>query len=174
MNLLAFLSTSLLLLPLHTLASQSAQVPIPGATQAENTYVSRIHPSAAVWKKCIDVRGGELELRTLIQVYDCNGTPAQAWVYDGRTTHGTLLRVSGTPYCLDAGDPPFTNGKKVHLWECIHGIPAQIWRYDYTGRWYLGDSGYCLDLTDGKLDNGNQLQIWECNDGPNQKWIIDL
>lgn len=55
--------------------------------------------------KCLDVRGGLLQNGTPVQLYDCNGSPGQNWVYHRGTGQ---VRVKGTDFCLDSGSGTLT------------------------------------------------------------------
>jgi len=50
-----------------------------------------------VHRKCLDVRGGGRADGTLVQIFDCNGTGAQQWIYTGL---GTIFNL-GSGKCLD-------------------------------------------------------------------------
>jgi hypothetical protein len=89
--------------------------------------------------------------------YDCDSTPAQDWIV---RRGSTKVRVAGTHnYCLDAGDrmcrsflvsglialtifcvAPFTEGRKVKIWECVN-VPAQQWYYTDDDRIALEGQG---------------------------------
>ena len=100
--------------------------------------------------------------------YDCNGTPAQDWKLNKGSTK---VQLNGTNFCLDAGVPPFANGRGMKIWTCFSGLAAQQWFYTDDNRVALENQGMCLDLTNGNLANGNQLQTWQCTNGnTNQVW----
>jgi hypothetical protein len=89
--------------------------------------------------------------------YDCNATPAQDWIV---RRGSTKVRVAGTHnFCLDAGDrmcrtflvsgliastifcvAPFTDGRKMKIWECVN-VPAQQWYYTDDDRIALEGQG---------------------------------
>jgi hypothetical protein len=50
-----------------------------------------------VHRKCLDVRGGGSADGTPVQIFDCNGTAAQQWIYTGLGTISNL----GSGKCLD-------------------------------------------------------------------------
>lgn len=114
--------------------------------------------------KCLDVNGGGADDGTKVQLWECNGTSAQAWSYDG----GQLVAPSGK--CLDVqwGNPE--RGTPVQLWEC-NGTDAQQWRFD-DGR-LVGLGGKCLDVSGGASDDGTQVQIWDCNGMDWQRWSLE-
>ncbi|KAJ3552595.1 hypothetical protein NM688_g4074 [Phlebia brevispora] len=162
----------------------------PGVTPPpppEPPTVLQIHPGLNT-DKCVDVRAADFADGTAVQIYDCNGTPAQNWNFVRGTTS---IQVNGTNFCLDAGSSP-ANGTGMKIWECYSGLAAQTWQYmpDYNEFVLQGQGlslfayfasvfalkhsnlkGLCLDLTNGNLTDGNQLQIWECTyEDPNQVW----
>ncbi|KAF8890492.1 ricin B lectin domain-containing protein [Infundibulicybe gibba] len=90
----------------------SGTFPPPAGTVA-------LHPNGNQ-AKCLDVRGAVYANGTPVQIYDCNGTPAQRWVI---TSGPTRVALAGTPYCLDAGSTPGNNvGMKI--WQCFDNLPA--------------------------------------------------
>jgi hypothetical protein len=53
--------------------------------------------SGGVHRKCLDVRGGGRADGTLVQIFECNGTGAQKWIYTGT---GTIFNPQSGK-CLD-------------------------------------------------------------------------
>lgn len=51
--------------------------------------------------KCLDVKYDWRYNGSPVQLYECNGTPAQKWVIQKGETK---VRLAGTNYCLDAGE----------------------------------------------------------------------
>ncbi|KAH6871958.1 carbohydrate-binding module family 13 protein/putative endo-1,3-beta-glucanase, partial [Coprinopsis sp. MPI-PUGE-AT-0042] len=144
--------------------------PIPPLEQG-----GTIHPNAD-GRKCVEVRGGVLANGTPVQIYDCNRTAAQQWVFT-RDQAGTPIRLANTNFCLDAGDNPFQpNGNQMKIWECYPELTQQRWSIDTDSTIKLSDVRYaqwgaCLDITDGRLENTNVLQTWECSPSNiNQLW----
>ncbi|KAF8895130.1 carbohydrate-binding module family 13 protein [Infundibulicybe gibba] len=125
-----------------------------------------IHPNGNP-KKCLDVRAANFANGTPVQIFDCNGTPAQKWVIH----HGkTAVRLAGTNFCLDAGSSP-GNAVGMKIWQCYDNLPAQAWTYTANNKISLNNKGLCLDLTNGGLWNWNQMQTWWCTPGnTNQVW----
>ncbi|KAH6906593.1 G-X-X-X-Q-X-W domain-containing protein [Coprinopsis sp. MPI-PUGE-AT-0042] len=124
-------------------------------------------------EKCLDVRGGLLENGTPVQLYDCNDSPAQNWVYHRGTGQ---VRVKGTNFCLDSGSEidckqDAANGSQMKIWQCFDNLPAQTWTLTWDDRLVRAGTGLCLDLTNGSRVNGNIIQTWTCSDfNPNQIW----
>jgi len=115
------------------------------------------------------VRGAVFANGTPIQIFDCNGSPAQDWLIT--PGEGSVV-LANTGFCLDAGSAP-ANGVGTKIWQCFSGLPAQDWFYTADQRIALTNQGFCLDLTGGTLANGNQVQTWQCTDfDANQIWTV--
>ncbi|KAF8890491.1 ricin B lectin domain-containing protein [Infundibulicybe gibba] len=125
-----------------------------------------IHPSGKP-KKCLDVRAANFANGTPVQIFDCNGTPAQKWLI---SRGKTAVRLAGTNFCLDAGSFP-ANALGMKIWQCYDNLPAQEWTYTPNNKISLNNKGLCLDLTNGGSWNWNQMQTWWCTPGnTNQIW----
>ncbi|KAF8970080.1 G-X-X-X-Q-X-W domain-containing protein [Flammula alnicola] len=132
------------------------------------TAGATIHPNFNT-AKCMDVRGANFANGTPVQIYDCNGTPAQSWTI---RRGSTKVQLTGTNFCLDAGTHP-ANGIGLKIWQCYDNLPAQQWYYTEDNRIALEGQGFCTDLTNGIQSNSNQLQTWRCTDNNiNQIWTI--
>ncbi|KAF8198504.1 G-X-X-X-Q-X-W domain-containing protein [Pholiota molesta] len=112
-----------------------------------------IHPDFTT-QKCIDVRGAVLANGTPVQIYDCNGTPAQNWLF---TRGSTKVQLAGTNFCLDAGSSP-ANGIGLKIWQCFDNLPAQQWFYTDDDRIALDGQGTYHILLHSKTGPGlNEL-----------------
>ena len=60
----------------------------------------QIKPGYGAVNKCLEVKDGLLVNGTPVQIFDCNGTPAQKWEIN---TGSTKVKLTGTNFCLDAG-----------------------------------------------------------------------
>jgi hypothetical protein len=119
--------------------------------------------------KCLDVKGGVLANGTPVQIYDCNGSPAQQWFIK---IGSTKIKLAGTDFCLDAGTSP-ANGVQLKIWQCYDNLPSQQWSYTNDHRIALENQGFCVDLENGITTNGNKVQIWKCADNDsNQIWTL--
>ncbi|KAF6763220.1 ricin B lectin domain-containing protein [Ephemerocybe angulata] len=126
----------------------------------------QLHPNYN-WKKCLDVQGGRFANGVPVDIFDCNGTPAQNWIINPGNTR---VQVAGQNFCLDAGEWP-NYGTKMKIWSCYDNLPAQNWYYTDDKRIALANKGFCLDLTNGDTSNYNVMQIWGCTNGNvNQIW----
>ncbi|MCB0563940.1 MAG: RICIN domain-containing protein, partial [Phaeodactylibacter sp.] len=72
--------------------------------------------------KCLDLSLSQTDNGKNIQLFDCNGTDAQNWIYDGFTK---AFRSAIDPgKCLDVTESNFTNATNIQLWDC-NGTDAQ-------------------------------------------------
>ncbi|MER6765474.1 MULTISPECIES: ricin-type beta-trefoil lectin domain protein [Amycolatopsis] len=113
---------------------------------------------------CLDDRWADRTNFNPVQVYTCNGTPAQQWT---RVEAGSTLRVLGK--CLDVRFGGTGNGTPVDLYDC-NSTGAQVWIPEGNGALYNPQSGKCLDDTGWSTTPGTQAQIWDCTGSPNQAW----
>jgi hypothetical protein len=114
---------------------------------------------------CVDVRGANPANFTPVQVYTCNGTPAQQWTV---VQAGSTLHALGK--CMDINGGGTANGTKVDLYDC-NNTGAQVFIPQSNGSLYNPQSNKCLDDT-GYGGSGTQLQIWDCSGNANQKWNL--
>lgn len=113
---------------------------------------------------CLDVDYPNMQNNgARIQVWQCNGTPQQHWVFVG----ATIRNANGK--CLDVDYPHMhENGARVQGWDC-NGSPQQTWRMD--GAALVNGGGKCLDVHYPDLhNNGGRVQAWDCNRTPQQSW----
>ncbi|MEV0451872.1 ricin-type beta-trefoil lectin domain protein [Streptomyces sp. NPDC050600] len=113
---------------------------------------------------CLDVDGGVSADGRAVQVWGCNGSPAQAWKAAGDGS----LQILGR--CLEVGgNGPWGNGTQVQLWTC-NGGANQKWFMRPEGSIYHPGSGRCLDLPGGATANGTRPQLYDCNQTRAQRW----
>lgn len=113
--------------------------------------------------KCLDVRGGQANNGTDVQIWDCVDVPQQQWTL---TNGGYLQGLAGK--CLDVRGGTDANGTSVQIWDCAD-VPQQKWTLMDNGL-LRGISGKCLDVRGAQANNGTDVQIWDCVDAPQQKW----
>ena len=119
-----------------------------------------------VMGRCLDVAGGVNENRIKVQIFDCNGSPAQQWRFTERLE---LRNVMGR--CLDVAGGINANRNDVQIFDC-NGSPAQQWIFIQVGG-HLGIRnvmGRCLDVAGGINANRNDVQIFDCNGTKAQQW----
>jgi hypothetical protein len=114
---------------------------------------------------CVDVRGANTANFTPVQVYTCNGTPAQQWTV---VQAGSTLHALGK--CMDINGGGTADGTTVDLYDC-NNTAAQVFIPQSNGSLYNPQSNKCLDDT-GFGGSGTQLQIWDCTGNSNQQWHL--
>ncbi|SNX62822.1 ricin-type beta-trefoil lectin protein [Streptomyces sp. TLI_55] len=112
---------------------------------------------------CMDDAGAHTADHTKIQIYTCNGSPAQQWVLHGDGS----LRVLGK--CLDATDGGTDNGTLLQLYKC-NSSGAQKWTTGTSGSLVNPQSGKCVDNPGASTTNGTQVRLYTCNGSAAQNW----
>ncbi|AUG80547.1 Beta-1,3-glucanase [Kitasatospora sp. MMS16-BH015] len=115
---------------------------------------------------CLDDRSANTADYNPVQVYTCNGTPAQQWTF---VQAGTTLHVLGK--CLDINGGGTANGTAVDLYTC-NNTAAQVWIPRSDGSLYNPQANKCLDDTGWSTTPGTQVEIWDCTGGANQQWKL--
>jgi hypothetical protein len=113
--------------------------------------------------RCLDVPDGNTTPGAVqLQVYDCNGSPAQTW----RMPPGPIAGPAGM--CADVVDADPTSGTPVQLWTC-NTSDAQRW--SAPGDRTLRAFGKCLDVRGAGTANGSPAQLFDCNGTAAQQWV---
>lgn len=115
--------------------------------------------------RCLDVEGNVDTLGTILDIWDCNGQPNQAFEF---TSAGELRTMNGTR-CVDAYENQTSPGTQVIIWSC-NGQNNQKWRQNSDGSITGTQSGLCLDVDHAGTANGTAVILWTCNGQSNQKW----
>jgi hypothetical protein len=115
---------------------------------------------------CLDDRYASTVNFNPIQIWSCNGTPAQQWTV---VEAGSTLHVLGK--CLDIKAGGTANGTTVDLYDC-NNTAAQVWIPQSNGSLYNPQSNKCLDDTGWSTTPGTQVQIWDCTGNANQRWVL--
>lgn len=114
--------------------------------------------------KCLDLDHNNASNGTNIQIWGCNETGAQSWVFDG----GYIVLKRNPQYCLSMTSYDPKDGDNIHLWEC-KGKDNQEWFYDgitHSIR-HKADPDYCLTL------DGSNIELNTCTEGnSNQQWRV--
>ena len=66
----------------------------------------------------VDVTSGSTANGAKVQLYDCNGTGAQKWMYN--SGNGQIVNPQSGK-CLDATDVSSANGTCLQIWDCGGG-----------------------------------------------------
>lgn len=111
-----------------------------------------------IQNKCLDLTNGLTIDGTLLQIWDCNGTNAQKFIYNNKTHQ--IKSVLDTNKCIDSG----RSDGKIHIWSCDNNNDNQKFKYDANNQMFLksNDTGKCIDLTNNSTSNGNNFGIYTC------------
>jgi hypothetical protein len=113
--------------------------------------------------KCLIPYGSSLNDGANVVQWECNGTSAQNWYWDG-----TRIRNFQSDRCLTVYGGSTSNGAEMTQWRC-NGSAAQDWsRATGTAGGSLlvnGGSGLCLTLYGGSTTNGAFSVQWSCQSG---------
>ncbi|MEV7622525.1 family 16 glycosylhydrolase [Actinoplanes sp. NPDC089786] len=113
--------------------------------------------------RCIDIPAANPVDGARLQLYDCNGSNAQQWSFNGDGT----LRAMGK--CMDPAGGALANGTPIQLVTC-NGNPVQRFTLSGAGDLVNVSANRCVDVKDWNSGNGAQLQLWDCAGTTNQKW----
>ncbi|ADO75988.1 ricin-type beta-trefoil lectin domain protein [Stigmatella aurantiaca] len=127
-----------------------------GGSTGGNSFVSRLNG------KCIDVPNSNFSDGVQVQMWDCNGTNAQKFIFDGRK-----LRIADK--CLDVAGASTANGTPIQIANC-NTNPAQDFTLSGAGDLVSYLANKCVDIVDHNPNSGAKLIIFECRGTANQKW----
>jgi Ricin-type beta-trefoil lectin domain len=112
---------------------------------------------------CIDDNGRMTANGNAIQVFGCNGTPAQAWTIQPDATLQVLGKCMGVT-------KPAPSGQTV-IWDC-DGDATQQWRQGPANSLVNMASGLCLEDPNANSQWGTQLDIAPCTGAADQAWTL--
>ena len=120
--------------------------------------------------KCLDLRDGNTNAGTPIQIWDCgNNNPNQKWIM------GNPIELkANSDKCLDLSAGITINGNKVQIWDC-NNTNNQMWIYTgYYLRSVVNDKK-CLSVNwNNNFTNGSGAMIFDCGaNNAAQQWILD-
>ncbi|MDB4985575.1 MAG: glucose dehydrogenase [Myxococcaceae bacterium] len=115
--------------------------------------------------RCLDADGNNSTPGTVLQLWDCNGGPNQAFSF----TAAGELRTFGNTRCVEAQNAQPSTGARAVINNCT-GQTTQQWRLRSDGTISSADSVYCLDATGGGTANRTAVILWPCGGQQNQKW----
>jgi beta-glucanase (GH16 family) len=113
--------------------------------------------------RCIDIPAANPVDGARLQMYDCNGSAAQKWTFNGDGT----VRALGK--CMDPAGGALANGTPIQLVTC-NGNPVQRFTLSAAGDLVNVSANRCVDIQDWNSANGAVLQLWDCGGTTNQKW----
>jgi YVTN family beta-propeller protein len=146
--------------------------PTPSATPSAHKAVSPPLPFTSevlgIAAKCMDTANAQSASGTVIQLFGCNGSPAQSWTFGKNHT----VKIYGK--CLDTGPASAvakaagSGPKTVQIRGC-DGTADQRWQIDGTTIVNVG-SKLCLDTAARKSADYTPLVTAACRDGASQVW----
>ena len=113
--------------------------------------------------KCLDDFGGATTNGTKVDIWTCNNTVSQQWLFSAGA-----LSVQGK--CLDDSSQGGA-GAKLVLWTC-NGHAAQFWTHHTNGEYTLKLNGLCLTDPSGSATDGTQVVIRTCSNFADQHWTL--
>ena len=125
--------------------------------------------------KCFDVNAAGTADGTQIQLWDCNGTGAQAFLLKDVGNGQYNLVNTNSNKCVDVSGSGTADGTKIQIWTC-NGTNAQ--RFYFTdmgsGNYRLANvnSNKCADVAGAGTANGTVIHQWGCHNGDNQRWAL--
>ncbi|MCB0574036.1 MAG: ricin-type beta-trefoil lectin domain protein [Saprospiraceae bacterium] len=135
---------------------------------------------AAVRNKCLDLENSITANGAKIQLYDCNGTKAQKWLYDG--INKSLHSRESLSYCLDLNKGNTANGTAIQLWQC-NGRASQQWQLGgietvatdqlYNRIHLVGGTSKCMDVKAAETTNSTNIQVYQCHHAESQYWYFE-
>jgi hypothetical protein len=145
-------------------------------TPAQIADVSGMQPAAmpsgplasAVPGECVDDPQGTLTSGTRVQIYACNGSPAQDWTL---YPDGTIRPGAHTGVCVEVAQAGTAVGSLVRLYTCNSTV-AQQWQTLPDGQVKNPHSGLCLADPGGTTTNSTQLTIETCDGSPEVTWSV--
>ena len=133
-----------------------------GLTCSQNIYSEII---SLFDGKCLDVLNNSNEDETNVQVYDCNGSDAQKWIYLPSTKE--IKNINGK--CLDLLYNDNSDGANIQIYHCTgNNNGAQMWDIDPETGYIFNSINNNICINIGNADNN--VNIWSCNGSPVQKF----
>ena len=111
---------------------------------------------------CLDDFMASTNNHNKIDIWTCNGSPAQQWTYAGG-----MLKVVGK--CLD--DPRYRGAGTPQILYSGNGGRNQLWTHMSNGE-YVGYHGLCLTDPGSSMTNGTQVTLDVCTGAANQVWSL--
>ena len=103
--------------------------------------------------------GGTADGTAIIQ-WSCHGQANQQWE-EVPANGGFTLRSKASGKCLNVSGISYTQGAKMHLWNC-HDGDNQV--FNWVGsELKVKHSGMCLNVSGVATTDGAQLIQWPCS-----------
>ena len=124
-------------------------------------------PILSLLGRCIDVPLSNFASGIRVQIYDCNGTPAQKW---WRPTAVDLRLQTSNNLCMDAAGNAGAGGQVI-LSACDAGLDSQKWIYDGRSLRPNYNTGLCLTIQGGISINHAKLIVMNCDTSSSKAWV---
>lgn len=77
------------------------------------------------WGKCLGIVGNSVENHARLQLWDCNKSGGQQWLY----TADNELKNPQSGLCLDVPKGQMETGTDLEIYRCLGGVWTQQWRF---------------------------------------------
>lgn len=143
-------------------------IPLLGVRRSIPGYFE-LRPAHAP-SKCMDISNSGTGNGTKIQLWECNNTAAQHFVY---TAEGQLRPQHANGACTDISGGDAGNNTTVHLWGCDGG-DSEKWVVDRDGLFHSYDDGraYCLAVYNSGTANGTKFVTSSCSLTNNKRFTL--
>jgi hypothetical protein len=122
---------------------------------------------------CVDVVNGSNDFQTPLQLYTCNGTPAQIFALD---TPVTQLQKQGSSLCIDVPGGTEVPSTQLRTKTC-NRAEEQTWQIfpKAEGEYEIrrAGTGHCVDVFNGDPFVGQLVTQFPCNDTAAQRFHIE-
>ncbi|WP_246563988.1 polymorphic toxin-type HINT domain-containing protein [Streptomyces roseirectus] len=121
-------------------------------------------PYVGLADKCVDLRSSVTAPGQPLQLYSCNGTPAQRWSF--AVTPGQADADAGTLTIYDdwcAQPASGTAGSAVQLQKCASGAAGQQLKRTAAGQLVHAASGLCFAVRDASSVNSTAIVLAACD-----------
>lgn len=133
--------------------------------------------SATNGTSVLDVKDGNTNDGSKVQLWGSNGTNSQKWkITDVGNGYYKLQPLNAPTKSLDVSYSGINNGTQVQIFT-DNGTNAQKWKLKALGNNYYTLSpahalNSNLDVNQGASNDGTKVQIWSGNSGNAQKWKL--
>jgi ricin-type beta-trefoil lectin protein len=117
---------------------------------------------------CLSTTGGSAVNYTTADVYTCNGSPSESWVYQS-ASHTIMNANSGS--CLSVTGGSAQPGSTADIYSC-NGSPSESWTVRADGTILNASSKLCLSLTGGSTALKTTADVASCDGSPGEQWKL--
>ncbi|HEV2371402.1 MAG TPA: ricin-type beta-trefoil lectin domain protein [Streptosporangiaceae bacterium] len=117
---------------------------------------------------CLSTSGGSTFNYTTGDVYTCNSSPSESWVYDP-ASHTIMNANSGS--CLSVTGGSTQPGTTTDLYNC-NGSPSENWAVQSNGTILNTNSQLCLSLTGDSTALKTTADVATCNGSATEDWAL--